>query len=591
MYLNSVSKQKELFSQIFVGYSQELSDKISAQFYERYGDVQAFSKNLVFQQNNVDKMKAVMDEYVTIYGIYDLIIYTDLKGKYIASNTKSSASEVIEVSKLGNNDFSKYEWFNKSIKQEWTSDSQKGYDKTYFSNVQLDELVDLALNKKRMTTAFSTIVYDTKNNPIGVLTARADFKWAENELITVYKNAKAAGFNDTEIQLINNKGDLITEYDPAFNKTELIQHDFDKLNLKFNLAEKNVVAAQELIAGKNGSGPIYHARKKIDQIGAWTKISNNKFIDSIGWGVIVRSNSDDIFGSINKAKNIFLIATILMLVIGGFIYSLFNNKIMKTTERSIKNITDLFSKILDIAHDLKENSRQLSNATSESASSIEETSASLTQISSLAQNTKMDSEKTMKNSQISLELAEKMKLQIDQLKKANITLAENSKKMGSIVETIQDISTQTNLLALNASVEAARAGEHGKGFAVVAEAVRTLANRSMTESQSINYIIQEIVEKVSQSTDVSENINKDYVKIFHQIQDTLGSAQQITQSANEQARGVDQISISINEQDKMTQKNALLSESMNSTSNNLNLSIESLNQSLEEIKHQILGKK
>jgi methyl-accepting chemotaxis protein len=195
----------------------------------------------------------------------------------------------------------------------------------------------------------------------------------------------------------------------------------------------------------------------------------------------------------------------------------------------------------------------------------------------------------MENSKSSYQLAEKMKEQLTQFKQTNHALSENSKKMGSIVDTIQDISTQTNLLALNASVEAARAGEQGKGFAVVAEAVRTLANRSMSESQSINSIIQDISGQVSQSTEVSDHINTNYDMILSQIQETLKSAQQIAQSATEQANGVDQISIAINEQDKMTQKNASLSEELSSTSEQLNNSIDSLKNSLEEIKVQILG--
>ncbi|OPA73898.1 chemotaxis protein [Paenibacillus selenitireducens] len=76
-------------------------------------------------------------------------------------------------------------------------------------------------------------------------------------------------------------------------------------------------------------------------------------------------------------------------------------------------------------------------------------------------------------------------------------LTAQTDQVGSIVQTISEISAQTNLLSLNAAIEAARAGEHGSGFAVVANEVRKLADHSQRAAQDIASILESIQNQIT----------------------------------------------------------------------------------------------
>ncbi len=84
-------------------------------------------------------------------------------------------------------------------------------------------------------------------------------------------------------------------------------------------------------------------------------------------------------------------------------------------------------------------------------------------------------------------------------------LEEKVGAIGTVMDTITEISAQTNLLALNASIEAARAGEHGQGFAVVAEEVRKLAEQSARATDEVQTTIRELQ---AESRQVSEEMTR-----------------------------------------------------------------------------------
>ncbi|MEA5581848.1 methyl-accepting chemotaxis protein [Nodularia harveyana UHCC-0300] len=77
-------------------------------------------------------------------------------------------------------------------------------------------------------------------------------------------------------------------------------------------------------------------------------------------------------------------------------------------------------------------------------------------------------------------------------------LGESSQQISHVVSLIKQIATQTNLLAINASIQAARAGEEAQGFAVVADEVGELAIRSVSATQEIEEIVENIQRETSE---------------------------------------------------------------------------------------------
>ncbi|MGN7359168.1 methyl-accepting chemotaxis protein [Paenibacillus sp. SAF-054] len=76
---------------------------------------------------------------------------------------------------------------------------------------------------------------------------------------------------------------------------------------------------------------------------------------------------------------------------------------------------------------------------------------------------------------------------------------DTTRSVGSLLQSIENISNQTNLLSLNASIEAAHAGEHGLGFAVVAGEIRKLAELTRQSALQIQSTLQLIGGQVEAS--------------------------------------------------------------------------------------------
>jgi methyl-accepting chemotaxis protein len=221
-------------------------------------------------------------------------------------------------------------------------------------------------------------------------------------------------------------------------------------------------------------------------------------------------------------------------------------------------------------------SQTLAQGASEQAASLEETSSSSEKITSM----------TRKNAESSQAAAAVM-TEVDQrVAEGNRTLGEmvqsmqeitgSSDKISKIIKVIDEIAFQTNILALNAAVEAARAGEAGMGFAVVADEVRNLAQRSAQAARDTAALIEESIGKSNEGSQRLEHVSKVIRAITESAAKVKTLVDEVNLGSQEQARGIEHISRSIAEMDRVTQANAASAEQSASASEQMSAQAESL---------------
>ena len=603
--LHMVVEDKRQLMMLTLGASANaLNDAVMAQFFERYGDVQAFALNPDIQSGNRSQIAEALNSYVALYGIYDLIVVADTQGNVVATNTKDPTGKPIRAEAILVKNVGSEVWFHETLAGRTTDEKENNFAGTFVEEIKEDSLVSEAYGTKTFAGGFSTQLKDKTGKVIGVISNRAGSRWVQAPLEEAAHALKQSGFKNYEVVLLGKSDQVQAMISPLrFQGKHEFTQDSTVIGKAVLSEEKNEALATLKAKNEGGNLEFYYEKYDQNMASGYSPVAGEKIVDSLGWSAVVYGPEEEVMASVTALEKTAIAVLIFSVIAALAIMTWYANSLSKTLRNIALDVDKSSGEVGSLSERMASASAELSSSTTEQAAALQETVSSIDEVSAMIAKNAENAKRSKESSNLSSDAAQKGKEAVDevihsiedinrsnanimsQIEEGNQQLTEIVKlisEIGNKTKVINDIVFQTKLLSFNASVEAARAGEHGKGFAVVAEEVGNLAQMSGNAAKEISQMLDGSVQKVDQivsasKTRVERLMSESKAKveagtvtarkcgevldeIVKNVSEVNMMVSEITTASQEQSQGVSEINKAMNQLDQVTQSNAASSQ-------------------------------
>ena len=324
------------------------------------------------------------------------------------------------------------------------------------------------------------------------------------------------------------------------------------------------------------------SRKKI--LNSLNEMLNHAFSDELA----IQSYTDET-GDLGKLKVAILsqlahLGTVITRIeSAALIVAKESEKGAKLTAKTKKNIDSQQSETIQVA-----------TAMNEMTTAISEVSKHVSDTAKQADTANQLGFKGNEVANVTRDSIQKLKLTVEQIGCSVRGVSEQTTRITSAAQMIEQIADQTNLLALNASIEAARAGDQGRGFALVADEVRNLARRTQDSTKEIYNIINDLTNSASEALEVADAGSVDAEEgLFNVIQSSkmlsgiFESIEQIASMSTQMAAAVEEQAHVAEDINRQVVNISTLADLSNESSMQLSETIVYLNKIADEL-HELV---
>lgn len=245
----------------------------------------------------------------------------------------------------------------------------------------------------------------------------------------------------------------------------------------------------------------------------------------------------------------------------------------KSLYRLVQSNDIMFNEIVESAHSVAAGADEIANASHMLAESSTTQAAAAQHLSDEMEHVSelimYNDEKAQEAHAITKEIETDLKISNEHMRVLfdSVThMQEASKKIATVMKTIDDITFETNILALNAAIEAARAGAAGKGFAVVADEVRALAMKSAEAAKESRMLIENNIKQTEEGTNIASESASIFGEINKKIAKIVEIVENVSGLSTDQLESIQQVAESVARITEAATSNAAISEESDASS-------------------------